>query len=144
MHGPTAELLVAPEGANLEALAITDDSADDTPGDAAADDSAIGLQLVELELALDSLQAERNGFSEAIGAAMRSLGGDFLFSLPAAGLADGFQKIAVVRLPGGDAPALAFVLLSEDGTRISVRQPDDDTMRLTKFSNAFVDLLERF
>lgn len=143
MRALEAELLDAPEGAGLATATALESRDDSIETDSAAPDSAIGLQLVELELALDSLEPGRNGFAEAIGAAMRALGGDFLFALPAAGLADGFQKIAVVRLPGDGAAALAFVLLSEDGTSISVREPDKETMGLAKFSSAFIDLLER-
>lgn len=103
-----------------------------------------GLELIELELALDSMQAEQAGFSEAVGTAVRSLGGEFLFSLPASGLAEGQQKIAVVRLPSGDGQTLVFVFLSEDGTRTAVRLPDEETSRLADFSKAFIDLLEKF
>ncbi len=103
-----------------------------------------GLELVELELALDSVQAEQSGFTEAIGAAVKSLGGEFLFSLPASGLADGQQKIAAVRLPSDDGKVLLFVLLSEDGRHVTVRAPDEETARLADFSQAFIGLLENF
>ncbi len=102
-----------------------------------------GLELIELELALDSVQSERGGFGEAVGAAVRSLGGEFLFSLPASGLAEGQQKIAVVRLPGDAQETLVFVFLSEDGTRTTVRLPDEETAGLANFSRAFIGLLEK-
>ena len=79
-----------------------------------------------------------------MGAAVKSLGGELLFSLPASGLAEGQQKIAAVRLPCGDGQTLVFVFLSEDGTRTSVRLPDEETSRLADFSKAFIDLLEQF
>lgn len=103
-----------------------------------------GLELVELELALDSMQAEQLGFSEAVGSAVQSLGGEVLFSLPASGLAEGQQKIAAVRLPADTEAMLLFVFLSEDGTRTTVRLPDEETSRLADFSEAFIDLLEKF
>jgi hypothetical protein len=115
----------------------------ESPG---AADPALALAVVELELALDTAQANRNGFSEAVRDATRSIGGDFLFALPAAGLAQDCQKVAAVRLPAsGDAPSgLAFVLLSEDGTRLSVRTPDERTSGLARFAGAFIEVLERF
>lgn len=114
---------------------------------ATASDPALALAIVELELALDTAQASRTGFSEAVGDAARSIGGDFLFALPAAGLAREYQKVAAVRLPGGasDKPAgLVFVLLSEDGTAITVQQPDERTDGLARFADAFIEVLERF
>jgi hypothetical protein len=109
-------------------------------------DPALALAIVELELALDTAEPGRNGFSEAVRDATRSIGGDFLFALPAAGLAQDCQKVAAVRLPGGSGTpsGLAFVLLSEDGTRLSVSTPDERTSGLARFADAFVDVLERF
>lgn len=109
-------------------------------------DPGLALAIVELELALDAAQANRSGFSEAVRDAIRSVGGDFLFTLPAAGLAREYQKVAAVRLStGGDrAGSLAFVLLSEDGTRMTVQPPDERTDGLARFADAFIDVLERF
>lgn len=101
------------------------------------------LEIVEFELSLDAFDVTRNGFAETVSAAARAVGGDYLFSLPAAGLADGCQKIAAVRLPGSAPGSLLFVFLGEDGTRMEVRPPDDETSALARFSTAFVEVLER-
>lgn len=106
--------------------------------------SAAGnLEVVELELSLDPFDVAQKGFAETVSTAVKALGGDYLFTLPATGLAAGYQKIAAVRLPGGDGRRLAFVLLDENGTRMEVRMPDDETSALARFSTAFVELLQR-
>lgn len=104
----------------------------------------LGLELLELELTLDAFEADRNGFAETVRAAAKAMNGEFLFDLPASGLADTCQKIAAVRLPSGSGRALAFVLLSEDGSAITVRAPDETLEGLARFADAFVDLLQRF
>ncbi|MGN6551495.1 MAG: hypothetical protein ACTHJ3_16605 [Pararhizobium sp.] len=98
------------------------------------------LELIELELALDTVAASQAGFPEAVAEACRSIGAEFLFVLPASGLAGGFQKLAVVRLSNG---ADALVLLDEAGNRVSVRTPDESTGALARFADAFVDVLGR-
>lgn len=104
----------------------------------------LGLELVELELTLDAFEAERNGFAETVRAAAKAMKGELLFDLPASGLAEGCQKIAAVRLPSAAGRSLCFVLLSEDGSSITVRAPDPKLEGLARFAEAFVDLLQRF
>ena len=48
---------------------------------------ALALELVELELSLDGFATEQDGFSEAVHRGAKALGGEFLFDLPASGLA---------------------------------------------------------
>jgi len=144
----TDTLTLQPEDTGLAEPTDADSTAPIRPAEApsAPRDPALALAIVELELALDAAEADRAGFSEAVREATRSVGGEFLFSLPAAGLTGDIQKIAAVRLPAatGAPDALAFVMLSEDGTRMTVRPPDEETMRLARFADSFVDVLERF
>jgi len=112
-------------------------------GDKRTDINELGLELVELECALDIAQSDKKGFADTVAAAARSMDGELLFCLPASGLADGQQKIAAVRIPVAGSHRLVFVFLSEDGARLTVRVPTEETAGLASFSNAFIDLLER-
>lgn len=102
------------------------------------------LELVELELALEARDAAQDGFCETVRAAVADLDGEFLFDLPASGLAPNCQRIAVARVPAGRGPILAFVLLSADGATIAVEGPEAASEGLVRFAGAFVDVLERF
>lgn len=101
------------------------------------------LDLLELEMALDSMQPATNGFAASVREAARSVEGAFLFDLPASGIAEGFQKIAAVHMPIGAGGTIVFVLLSEDGTTVSVEMPTEATTDLARFAEAFVALHQR-
>lgn len=113
-------------------------------GDDAHDDGETSLALVELELALDAEPVSHGGFAETVDVACGTVGADFLFTLPAAGLAPGYQKVAVIRMPvGAGGSAFAFALLSDDGRTISVRAAEGDMSGLARFADAFVDVIGR-
>ena len=103
-------------------------------------DTRHALDLIELEMALDSAQPALNGFAESVRQAAASLDGAFLFDLPGSGLVEKAKKIAAVHIPDGGHGSIAFVLLSEDGTTVSVTTPDEATADLARFAEAFVDL----
>lgn len=106
----------------------------------ARQDTRHALGLIELEMALDSVQPAVNGFAESVRQAAVSVEGAFLFDLPGSGLVESAQKIAAVHIPDGGHGSIAFVLLSEDGTTVSVTTPDEATADLARFAEAFVDL----
>ncbi|PWW01914.1 hypothetical protein DFR52_102578 [Hoeflea marina] len=123
-----------------------------TQTSAAADSAALSispsarplsLEMVELELALDIGDIRSLGFSFAVRQAIESLDGEFLFDLPASGLSDTDQRIAVVRLgqPGEDQ--LLLVSLDQDGEQLKVGVPDERTAGLADFARAFIDVLEK-
>ncbi|MCF3640117.1 hypothetical protein LXM94_09065 [Rhizobium sp. TRM95111] len=104
------------------------------------------LDLVELELALDSFSGESPDFEKTVRLAARNLGGDFLFALPASGLAEDCSRIAALRIPDpGDQKALkiVFALLGESDGTIRVEEPAAATAGLKRFAEAFVGVLER-
>lgn len=103
-------------------------------------DTRHALDLLELEMALDSVQPAVNGFAESVRQASVSVDGAFLFDLPGSGLVEKAQKIAAVHIPNGSGGSIAFVLLSEDGTTVSVTTPDEATADLARFAEAFVEL----
>lgn len=112
----------------------TNDIVGDTPS----------LEAVELELAIDTGDIRIHGFDAAVRDAMRTLDGEFLFDLPASGLASGFQRIAVVRVrSGGRETAILLVMLADDGETIKVCEPDEETAGLSDFARAFINVLER-
>lgn len=106
---------------------------------------ALPLELIELELSLDGFATEQDGFSEAIHRAANTLGGEFLFDLPASGLASDCQRIAALRIPeaSGNGLKIVFALLDDSGTGIRVEDPSEDTSGLKNFADSFVSVLER-
>ncbi len=111
-------------------------------GDAA--DPILPLELLELELSLEGFSGGEPGFCEAVRNAASAVRGDFLFDLPAAGLIPDCRRLAVIRIPEGDATMRTlFAALDEDGTEIRLLQPDSETEHLLQFADAFVDLLRR-
>lgn len=106
---------------------------------------ALPLELLELELSLDGFSGDEAGFAEAVRAAAEQVGGDYLFDLPASGLAEDCRRIAALRVPKGEDRALAvvFALLDAEGSAIRVENPDEATADLERFADAFVDVLQR-
>ncbi len=103
----------------------------------------LALEAVKLELALDVSDIRTLGFAESVRAGARRIDGEYLFDLPASGLAAGYQRIAVVRASAADQHTLLFVLLEDDGETLSVAEPNADLAGLAAFAEAFVELLQR-
>ncbi|MCJ8053212.1 hypothetical protein GB928_015225 [Shinella curvata] len=120
-------------------------TAADTPVAITTGEPALPLELLELELSLDGFSGNEAGFAEAVRTAASQLGGDYLFDLPASGLADDCLRIAALRVPKGDEGALSvvFALLDAEGSGIRVENPDAKTEGLKRFADAFVDVLQR-
>ncbi|MEW9616260.1 hypothetical protein AB3G45_20820 [Shinella sp. S4-D37] len=120
-------------------------TAADTAIAAPAAEPALPLELLELELSLDGFSGDEAGFAEAVRAAAGKIGGDFLFDLPASGLAEDCRRIAALRVPQGEDGALAvvFALLDAEGAAIRVETPDAAMQDLKRFADAFVDVLQR-
>lgn len=120
-------------------------TAADTPVAITTGEPALPLELLELELSLDGFSGNEVGFAEAVRTAASQLGGDYLFDLPASGLADDCLRIAALRVPKGDEGALSvvFALLDAEGSGIRVENPDEKTEGLKRFADAFVDVLQR-
>ena len=120
-------------------------TAADTPLAITAGEPALPLELLELELSLDGFSGDVENFAEAVRQAATQLGGDFLFDLPASGLAEDCLRIAALRVPKGEDNALevVFALLDAEGSTIRVENPDETTQDLKRFAEAFVGVLER-
>ena len=110
-----------------------------------AGEPALPLELLELELSLDGFSGDEASFAEAVRNAADQLGGDYLFDLPASGLAEDCLRIAALRVPKGEDGALeiVFALLDAEGAAIRVENPDEKTQDLKRFADAFVDVLQR-
>lgn len=120
-------------------------TAADTPVATSAGEPALPLELLELELSLDGFSGDVETFAEAVRTAATQLGGDFLFDLPASGLADDCLRIAALRVPKGEEGALGvvFALLDAEASTIRVENPDEKTEDLKRFAEAFIDVLQR-
>lgn len=112
---------------------------------APAEEPALPLDLLELELSLDGLVADEAGFADAVRLAAGGIGGEFLFDLPASGLAENCRRIAALRLADGEAGErrVVFALLEAGGASVRVERPDDGTEGLRRFAEAFIEVLER-
>lgn len=106
--------------------------------------AALPLDLVELELALDGFAEAKTDFVETLRTAARKVGGEYLFELPASGLAGNCRQIAALRLPREGEPGdhIVFALLDENGTAIRVEEPGEATEGLKSFAEAFVSVIE--
>lgn len=132
----------------MEPIVSRDIAAKPQPGAAVvatdAVDPVLPLELLELELSLEGFSGGEPGFCEAVRNAASAVRGDFLFDLPAAGLVSDCRRLAVIRIPEGDATMRTlFAALDGDGVEIRLLQPDEDTEHLLRFADAFVDLLQR-
>lgn len=132
----------------MEPIVSRDIAAKPQPGAAIvatdAVDAVLPLELLELELSLEGFSGGEPGFCEAVRNAALAVRGDFLFDLPAAGLVSDCRRLAVIRIPEGDATMRTlFAALDGDGVEIRLLQPDEDTEHLLRFADAFVDLLQR-
>lgn len=120
-------------------------TAADTPVASSAGEPALPLELLELELSLDGFSGDAESFADAVRNAADQVGGDFLFDLPASGLAEDCLRIAALRLPNSEDGALSvvFALLDAEGAAVRVENPDEQTEGLKRFAEAFVDVLQR-
>lgn len=101
------------------------------------------LDLVELDLALDLNDIAKHGFCEAVRAAAKTVKGEFLFDLPASGLVENAQRIAIVCLSRDNGGRFGLILLSADGDQARTIEPDETTADLVQFAKAFVAVLEK-
>lgn len=102
------------------------------------------MEMLELELSLDSLDGEEDRFADKVRRAASDLKGAFLFDLPASGLVEDCDRIAVLRIPR-DADGRAdtiFACLEPQGT-IRIERPSERTAGLQTFAQAFVDVFQR-
>ncbi len=111
---------------------------------APAGEPLLTLEAVEIELSLDGFKGGTEHFDAAVREAARAVNGDFLFSLPASGLAEDCLAISALHVPdGADGMKLMFACLSEDASAIRIEEPNDGTADLARFAGAFVDVLQR-
>ncbi|WP_417434928.1 hypothetical protein [Hoeflea sp.] len=103
----------------------------------------LALDLVELDLALDLSDIADRGFADAVRDAAKVIGGEYLFDLPASGLVDDAQRIAVVCLSRDNGGRFGLVLLSAGGDRVETTEADEATAGLMQFAKAFVAVLEK-
>ncbi|MGJ8571738.1 MAG: hypothetical protein ACSHXI_13670 [Hoeflea sp.] len=103
----------------------------------------LALDLVELELALDLSDIADRGFCDAVRDAAMKINGEFLFDLPASGLVEDAQRIAVVCLSRDNGGRFGLVLLSAHGDRVRTAEADEATQGLVRFARAFVAVLEK-
>jgi len=112
-----------------------------------ADDLHIAeaLETIELELALQVQDIARIGFDAAVDTALRGLGGQILFRLPATIRADA-QAVAAVSLPTGDhnARKLLIVTLGSDGETMHVEDAVAGKDPVADLAQSMAGLLESF
>ena len=102
------------------------------------------MELLELELSLEGYDGGEDGFCGAVRKAAAKAGGEFLFDLPAAGLIEDCRRIAVLRVPSASSDMrVVLAVLDRDGSEIRIQAPDDDTVHLVRFADAFIEVLER-
>ena len=138
VYGPTRPASMLPAG---EMLASVSDAPE--PAQKPGSPAPLALDLVELDLALDLSDIADRGFADAVGDAAKVIGGEFLFDLPASGLVEDAQRIAVVCLSRQNGGRFGLVLLSAGGDRVETAEADVATAGLVQFARAFVAVLEK-
>ncbi|WP_337266332.1 hypothetical protein [Oryzifoliimicrobium ureilyticus] len=109
-----------------------------------ADDTFLPLELLELELSLDSYAGETQNFAEVVRQAAQKTGGEMLFDLPARGLLEDCQRVAVLRIPAPkNDKRVVLAMLDESGYHIRIQMPDAKSQQLVRLANAFVDVFEK-
>ncbi|WP_160005170.1 hypothetical protein [Rhizobium sp. 18055] len=107
-------------------------------------DAFLPMDLLELELSLESYDGDAN-FCDAVRMAARRSGGEFLFDLPAEGLLDDCKRIAVLRIPSASSDMrIVLAVLDHNGTDIRMESPAPETAHIVQFADAFIEVLERF
>ena len=108
-------------------------------------DPSMTMELLELELSLENLTTEPTDFTARVRKAAADVEGAYLFELPASGLIEGCDRIAVLRIPlsGGAATTTVFACLENDGVTVRIVMPDETMTDLKNFAEAFVDVFRR-
>jgi hypothetical protein len=102
------------------------------------------MEMLELELSLDALDGEEDRFADKVRQAAADLNGAFLFDMPASGLVEDCERIAVLRIPrGADGQADTIFACLEPQGSIRIERPNDQTAGLKTFAQAFVDVFQR-
>ena len=119
--------------------------AQSAPGTPDGSEFEFTMEMLELELSLDGMAPDGDDFSDRVRAAAADLKGAFLFDLPASGLVEKCQRIAVLRIPrdSDTGSETIFACLEADGTSIRIEKPDERTAGLARFAQAFVDVFQR-
>ncbi|MDF1608541.1 hypothetical protein PZ897_10175 [Hoeflea sp. YIM 152468] len=139
MHGP-----LQPASTPIPEAGLAHPSSQTASAPLMQEPAPLALDLVELDLALDLNDIAELGFCAAVRAAATRVDGEFLFDLPASGLAEGAQRIAVVCLSRDDGGRFGLVLLSANGDQAITAEADETTAGLVQFAKAFVAVLEKF
>lgn len=140
VYGPTRPLDMIAAGRTPLASRVSEESPHPSQP---ARHAPLSLDLVELDLALDLSDIADRGFADAVADAAKVIGGEFLFDLPASGLVEEAQRIAVVCLSRNNGGRFGLVLLSAGGDRVETAEADDATAGLVQFARAFVAVLEK-
>jgi hypothetical protein len=107
-------------------------------------DPILPMDLLELELSLESYDGDAN-FCDAVRVAAKRSGGEFLFDLPAEGLLDDCKRIAVLRIPSASSDMrIVLAVLDHNGSDIRMESPAPETAHIVQFADAFIEVLERF
>ncbi|TDH38718.1 hypothetical protein E2A64_06365 [Pseudohoeflea suaedae] len=86
----------------------------------------------------------RADFVTTVQAAAHELGAEYLFELPASGLALDCERIAMLRMKTeGKDDIFLLVKLGMDGRTLTVAEPEENTKGVTDFARAFVNVLTR-
>jgi hypothetical protein len=115
-----------------------------TLGGADASDPLLPMELLELELSLETYDGDAD-FCDAVRVAALRSGGELLFDLPAEGLLEDCKRIAVLRIPSASSDMrIVLAILDHNGTDIRMESPTPETAHIVQFADAFIEVLERF
>lgn len=99
--------------------------------------------LLELELSLGLSGIGEAEFAAHVRSAARAAGGEMLFDLPGSGLMAGCRRVAALRIPQPEGPAILFACLAADGETVRLVERTAETEPLARFAEAFVSVVER-
>jgi hypothetical protein len=104
--------------------------------------AAPSLEIVQLELALQTCDTLEADFATSVRHALSIAGGELLFELRVDGIADA-QRVAVVEIGEGEENERALVFMGGDGAmRVEAVSGQDD--RLAGFAASYAGMMDRY
>lgn len=109
-------------------------------GTATGEAPGAGLEIVDLELALQAQDIAGEGFEAALAQALELVGGHLLFDMPEPP-EPGCRRIAAVSLGSGEERVLALVVLPDGETQPLVEAAGDSRHPLARIVPTYADVM---
>lgn len=114
-----------------------------TAGEGREVDGVMPIEAMEAGLASGIQDHLESGFDQAVDIATEAIGARKLFSLPAAGLVEKAERVAVVWLGNEIEETVVFAVLDQDGSAVRIEQSDGAMEDMSRLVRSYVEVLGR-